>query len=165
MKEIDFHKHCPYCKTLLKTKSECLLVCSKCEHELYLSPRPCVTAMILKNGKLLFTKRAREPFAGKWDTPGGFVDYDDNLESALKRELKEELGVETKIKRYLTSKKGSYHWQGVELKVVAVFFECEIIGEPHAMDDVLEVAWHKPEDYRMLCFESDREVVKKFFLN
>lgn len=165
MKEINYHKHCPLCKTELSISEENLLNCPTCQREIYLSPRPCVSAMIIRDGKLLFSKRARDPFAGKWDTPGGFVDYNDNLESALLREIKEELGVNAKIKRYLTSKNGSYIWQGITFKIVAAFFECEIEGEPRAMDDVAEIAWHNPKDYKMLCFETDREVIKKFYLN
>jgi hypothetical protein len=74
------------------------------------------------------------------------------------------LDVPIKIKRYLTSKSGDYSWQGVRFKVVVTFFECEIAGVPKAQDDVSEVAWHKPKDYEILCFNSDKEVIKEFFL-
>ncbi|MEO1260843.1 MAG: NUDIX domain-containing protein [Bacteroidota bacterium] len=38
-------------------------------------------------------KRKYEPFAGHWAIPGGFVHEDENLETAVKRELREETGI------------------------------------------------------------------------
>jgi len=64
----------------------------------YQYPRPAMTvdAIILKkeSNQLLLIQRAKDPFAGKWALPGGFVDMDELLEIACKRELKEETGLE-----------------------------------------------------------------------
>ena len=43
--------------------------------------------------KLLLIKRKREPSVGKFALPGGFVELDENLDAAAKRELEEETGV------------------------------------------------------------------------
>jgi 8-oxo-dGTP diphosphatase len=43
--------------------------------------------------KLLLIKRKNPPFEGKWALPGGFVEIDETLEEAAKRELKEETGI------------------------------------------------------------------------
>ena len=40
--------------------------------------------------KLLLIKRKNEPFKGKWAIPGGFVEMDEELQDAAKRELAEE---------------------------------------------------------------------------
>ena len=63
--------------------------------------RPSVTADILVFSmssdfklQLLLVKRKNQPHMGKWAIPGGFVDYDESLEEAALRELKEETHVE-----------------------------------------------------------------------
>lgn len=66
----------------------------------YEYPRPSVTVDIVVFGydggaqlKLLLIERGGEPFKGHWALPGGFVDMEENLESAALRELEEETGV------------------------------------------------------------------------
>lgn len=66
----------------------------------YKYPRPSVTVDIVVFGydggkqlKMLLIRRGNEPFKGSWALPGGFVDMDENLETAALRELEEETGV------------------------------------------------------------------------
>lgn len=42
--------------------------------------------------KILLIKRGSDPFKGDWALPGGFIHMDENLETAVKRELEEETG-------------------------------------------------------------------------
>lgn len=63
-------------------------------------PRPAVTVDCVVFGfdesdlKVLLVKRDVEPFRGTWALPGGFVDIDENLDEAARRELKEETGID-----------------------------------------------------------------------
>ena len=57
--------------------------------------------LILEKNKILLVKRAIYPFSGYWGLPGGHVDYGERLEEALKREMKEELGIKVKIKKLI----------------------------------------------------------------
>lgn len=77
------------------------------------------TAIIVKNSKYLITRRSpqKKRFPGMWTVPGGHLEIDDYihmpkdengywrniLEHALKREVKEEVGLEIKNVEYITS--------------------------------------------------------------
>lgn len=62
----------------------------------YEYPRPAVTVdaiLISKQNSVLLIERGREPNEGLWALPGGFVDMDEELETACRRELEEETGI------------------------------------------------------------------------
>ena len=66
----------------------------------YKYPRPALTvdAVVFRKSdndyKVLLIERKFPPYKGKWALPGGFVDMDETLETAVSRELKEETGLE-----------------------------------------------------------------------
>lgn len=61
-------------------------------------PRVGVGAFILdENEMALLVLRKKSPEAGCWSIPGGRVEFMETIEDALKRELKEELGIKVKI--------------------------------------------------------------------
>jgi len=64
-------------------------------------PRLTVEAILIKDGKVLLTKRAIEPETGKWHTPGGTILLGESPEETAVRTAREELGVETKITKFL----------------------------------------------------------------
>ena len=53
-----------------------------------------VGAIIMNRNKMLIVKRANEPAKGLWSVPGGVVELGEQLHEALKREVKEETGLE-----------------------------------------------------------------------
>lgn len=63
------------------------------------SPILAVDGIFLKDSKVLLVKQNKYPFFGSWVMPGGHVEYGETVEKAIKREMKEEVGVAVKIKR------------------------------------------------------------------
>lgn len=51
----------------------------------------------MQNGALLMVRRAREPAKGLWSVPGGKVERGEYLGASLKREVKEETGLDVTI--------------------------------------------------------------------
>jgi 8-oxo-dGTP diphosphatase len=63
----------------------------------FTSPKLTVDGIILKEEKILLIKRRNQPYKGKWALPGGFVEYGENTENSIIREVYEETGLKTKI--------------------------------------------------------------------
>jgi mutator protein MutT len=60
------------------------------------APRPeiAVGAIVVENEKLLMVRRATEPAKGLWTIPGGRVEHGEYLADALRREVREETGLD-----------------------------------------------------------------------
>lgn len=54
-------------------------------------------ALIIDNGCILLVERGREPLKDWWSLPGGVVETGERLEIALRREVREETGLEVEI--------------------------------------------------------------------
>ena len=74
--------------------------CDTCGREDYRKPSVAADAVALREGELgieaLLIRRGGEPevWQGRWAFPGGFVDYGEDPEQAVLRELEEETGVD-----------------------------------------------------------------------
>ncbi|MCL5962708.1 MAG: NUDIX domain-containing protein [Chloroflexi bacterium] len=56
-----------------------------------------VSGLVLRDGKVLVIRRMHQPNRGKWTLPGGYVDRQESLPDAAKREILEETGVEAEV--------------------------------------------------------------------
>lgn len=54
---------------------------------------PSASAIIVRDREILLSRRAREPWKGCWETPGGYIDEAEHPEAAVRREVREELGL------------------------------------------------------------------------
>ncbi|ALU26996.1 NUDIX domain-containing protein [Myroides odoratimimus] len=107
----------------------------------------------LNISQILLIKRKNEPFRDYWALPGGFVDENEDLEIAAKRELREETSIDlnqlTQIKAY------GKPFRDPRSHMVTVAFWAEVgegvIGE--AADDAKELKWFNIDDLPQLAFD------------
>ena len=60
-----------------------------------------VAAVIHKDGAYFTTQRGYGEFEGMWEFPGGKIEPGESRESALKREIQEELGIGITMEKFL----------------------------------------------------------------
>jgi len=65
--------------------------------------KPSLTTdgILVENDKILLVKRKHDPFKGMYALPGGFVEYGEKLEQSVVREIKEETGLDVRVKKLL----------------------------------------------------------------
>ena len=90
-------------------------------------PVEVVAAVVERGGRYLITRRLEGThLAGLWEFPGGKVGPAERPEAALRREMKEELGVDASVGGLIES----VTWTYPEKTVRIHFFSCEVHGEP-----------------------------------
>lgn len=98
--EQEKYTFCPSCKTTLEWRNidhEKHLACAHCDFIFWNNPKPVVSVVIVRNGKVLMLKRAQEPLKDYWVLPGGFMRYEETPEESTIREAKEETGLEIEL--------------------------------------------------------------------
>ena len=119
----------------------------KCEtgHTLYANCSPSVGIFFLTpNNEVLFSVRGIEPHKGMLDAFGGFLDGEETVESAVRREIKEELGLDPtdyETVNFLCSGIGHYPYAGEVLPVVSLLFWSRLLpsAAPTPADDVAAI--------------------------
>lgn len=108
-------------------------------NELQESPPIIVAAAIIwQNDRILLSKRKPDSYlGGLWEFPGGKKEFGETLEDCLRREVKEELGVEISEPVWFHA----LHYQYPEKMVEMYFYTCSIIlGIPQALEST-EIIW------------------------
>ena len=103
-----------------------------------------VGALIFDSGRILMAQRGKEPLKGWWSLPGGALECGELLADAVRREVREETGLEIEplrvfeiFERIMRDSSGApeYHY-------VLIDYVCRITGGTlRAGDDVCRVEW------------------------
>ena len=133
-------KFCPKCGSDdFPSVSDRSFKCGRCGFHFFINSSAAVAALIFnEKGELLFTRRAIQPHIGKLDLPGGFIDLGETAEQALKRELKEELGIDIISMEYFSSHPNEYVFSGYKVMTLDLAFVVtpQSLQRLRPMDDI-----------------------------
>ena len=132
-------------------------------------PRPIVGvgALIFRRGRILMAQRGKEPLKGWWSLPGGALELGESLDAGVRREVREETGLEVLplrvfeiFERIIRDASGEpeYHY-------VLIDYVCRVTGGTlQAGDDVCAVKWVERDALKELQItEGTLAVIEKAF--
>ncbi|MHB0937921.1 MAG: (deoxy)nucleoside triphosphate pyrophosphohydrolase [Armatimonadota bacterium] len=110
---------------------------------------PIVLGYIERDGAVLLSRRPDGAHqGGRWEFPGGKVEPGEDLRDALRRELREEIGVEAEVGEELAVTRYDYPDRGVELHL----FRCVLTAGEPAPAGVAAVRWAPREELARVDF-------------
>jgi ADP-ribose pyrophosphatase YjhB (NUDIX family) len=151
MKPMDLFRFCPKCglSRAVENRGITPLRCHGCNFVFYFNPTVAAAAFVFDDrGRALLIKRAKDPGANKYGVPGGFIDFGESAVEGLRREMREEVGIEIDRVRYLDSFTNLYLYKEVTYPVVDLYFTA-ITQDPSAarpLDAVSHVEWRNPNE-------------------
>ncbi|HMM75947.1 MAG TPA: NUDIX domain-containing protein [Gammaproteobacteria bacterium] len=153
--------YCPRCGlAALDTVDNKLYGCTDCGYTYFHNTAAAVAAVIARGEEIALITRANEPGRGLLDLPGGFVEGDESLETAVIREVREEIGLELRRPRYLFSIPNRYEYHGIRYRTVDVFFGFEVDRIPPFVpnEEAAALHWMRVQDIDLqrVAFESVR---------
>lgn len=112
-------------------------------------------AIITNNeGRVLLLHHRFRPGSG-WGIPGGFVKRGEQPDEALRRELREEVGLEIEHLSLLKTRAFS------EARQVEIVFRCRARGEPEQLSfEIKRLAWFDPHELPQELPRDQAELIK-----
>jgi 8-oxo-dGTP diphosphatase len=119
-----------------------------------------VTAAVMKkDGRILIAQRRRGDHQQyKWELPGGKLESHETPEECLRRELREEFGIETEIGEFVGS--SDCHYRHTSIRLMA-FRAYHISGELNILDHET-IQWVLPSELVDFDFsEADKPIIQQ----
>jgi NAD+ diphosphatase len=115
--------------------------CKACKQEHFPHIHPCIIVLVKRGNEFLLTRKWEWP-EGRYSLVAGFVDFGESLEECVRREVREETGIEVRNIRYV----GSQNWpfpSQLMAGFVAEYDGGEIVVE---LDELEDARWFCNED-------------------
>lgn len=154
--------YCPKCGGKLayvQVEDRQRLKCQACGYIFYENPIVGVAAIVLEQGKVLLGRRSSDStYPGLWCIPCGYVEYEEDVCDAVKREFLEETGLIIETEGVFTVL-SNFHNPNVH--TVGIWFTARVIGgEACPGDDIEELGWFNLDNIPELAFPTDWKVVE-----
>lgn len=152
------YTYCPLCATSLQPFSDGERLRSRCPgcgwiH--YKNPTVGVAVVLIEHGRLLLGRRRD----GAWCIPCGYVEWDEHVEVAARREFREETGLEVGLDGLLAVH-SNFH--DPDRHTVGLWYRGQrLAGQLKAAADLEEVAFFELGHLPPLKFPTDRLVVEQ----
>jgi NAD+ diphosphatase len=117
------------------------MTCDPCGASVYPSIAPCVIVLVSRGEELLLARNARFP-GQMFSTLAGFIEVGESVEDCLRREVREEVGVDVGDIRYF----GSQPWPFPNQLMLGFFAEYsggDIVCED---EEIAEAHWFRPDE-------------------
>jgi 8-oxo-dGTP diphosphatase len=114
------------------------------------------------SGRVLLGRRAADPAAGHWDLPGGFLEEGEHPLDGLRRELREETGLEIEPTEFFGIWMEPYEGRWV---LCLTWLARPVGGVERAGDDLVELRWFAPDELPEpgeLAFASFAEILDRW---
>ncbi len=124
--------------------------------------KAAVGAVVFRGQEVLLVKRGRAPLKGHWSIPGGKIEFGEGTRAAVKREVREETGIDIDVIglidvfESLPEKDGDGHYLMVD------YVARHVSGEPVASDDAEEAEFVPfPEALSRLAWDQTRTALQQ----
>ena len=136
------HRFCGACgQPMHLVPGERAMQCA-CGHTAYPRIAPAMMALVKKGESILLARNAAVPPGGRMSALAGFVESGESIEDTVRREVREEVGLEVGELRYF----GSQSWpfpHSLMIAYTAEYASGEITCDP---DEIAEARWYGPGD-------------------
>jgi len=155
------YRYCPCCGTALtrqRLHGRERLVCPGCQCIFWHNPVVGVAVIVMQEDRIVLARRARGVYQGAWCIPCGYVEYDEDVRHAARREFQEETGLLVEVGA-VYAVQSNFH--NPASHSVGIWFRGTVLsGTLRPDDDVDRVAYislHRLPD--RLAFPTDRLVL------
>jgi ADP-ribose pyrophosphatase YjhB (NUDIX family) len=140
-------RFCPRCRAELELDGG-RASCPSCGFRFYAHSAPTASALpVDARGRVLLARRAIDPDRGKWDIIGGFLEEGEHPLDGLRREVREETGLDVEPGDFLVATVDRYgDGQDASATLNLVWSARLADGTPEPADDVDELRWFAPDE-------------------